>query len=881
MRRKWPTAIAAVFVVAGIGAAAWWDYGNGWTWARGGIGRLVSKSDADTAPSGGSELCKAHGYPESDCFRCNPSAKLKSKFEAAYDWCVEHSVPETQCELCDPFAKFKAKGDWCAEHQTPESQCAECDPSLAEGRAETVDWCQEHQIAETQCTICNPGLGRVVSISAPSGGSLERPLQQQWCEHGFDKKDCYRCDSKLEAKFKKTGDWCGGHGVPESQCPLCNPDVEAKVKERLRHSAPRSALRVPRSPWCEHGFARDNCFQCDPKLEAKFKETGDWCGGHGVPESQCSPCNPDVAAKVRQRLERQNGSSPEQQPSSSQIQLSSLPETESALPKSAFCTTHLLRVRLAGTDTEAKIGLKTEIATKRRVREVVRCNGEVIPNTNHIAKLSSRFDGIIGSLLVEAGQDVNKGEVVAVVESPALGGAKSEYLKTRQELAIARAVFEKVSGLAEQTAGMLGTIRTGVPTRDLVKAWQKFNAGEARTKLSAAANRIETAEVELERARKLCEHFKPVAEGARQMVALLRKESLTAKEARAKLGGLEIGDQKAAVLEGLAAMQLAQAEHARQEKLRVDGVGTERARLKAEKGYESAAIAYEALLGETDLSAKRQLLDTEGDVKKAERELEASRSEFQTLPQEIAVRSEMELLQAKKSHQLAENAFQVARRQLVLFGLSPDELREVESSPGERFMSYALKAPFDGVVAERRGARGEVTKSGEPIVVIADLSTSWVKLDVYEKDLPKLKVGQPVRFQVDGLKGANFEGKLVWLGTTLDDRARTVEVRAEVANTESLLRINMFGTATVLVKQDQQVITVPKAAVQWEGCCYVVFVKLDSGLFAPRKVRLGYEGPDFWGIAIGLREGEPVVTEGSFLLKTEILKSSIGAGCCE
>jgi cobalt-zinc-cadmium efflux system membrane fusion protein len=74
---------------------------------------------------------------------------------------------------------------------------------------------------------------------------------------------------------------------------------------------------------------------------------------------------------------------------------------------------------------------------------------------------------------------------------------------------------------------------------------------------------------------------------------------------------------------------------------------------------------------------------------------------------------------------------------------------------------------------------------------------------------------------------------------------------------------------------------VPRDAVQWEGCCNIVFVRHSDMLFTPRKVHLSYETPRSYVVESGVKEGEQVVTTGSFLLKTEILKGNIGAGCCE
>ena len=121
----------------------------------------------------------------------------------------------------------------------------------------------------------------------------------------------------------------------------------------------------------------------------------------------------------------------------------------------------------------------------------------------------------------------------------------------------------------------------------------------------------------------------------------------------------------------------------------------------------------------------------------------------------------------------------------------------------------------------------------------------------------------------------------MWLGSEVHDKVRTVSVLAQVNNKENLLRVNMFGKVKILIHQNENVVVVPKKAIQWEGCCHIVFIQLENDLYAPRKVRLGYEGKDFYEVKAGLLAGEPVVTEGSFLLKTEILKSSIGAGCTD
>ena len=91
----------------------------------------------------------------------------------------------------------------------------------------------------------------------------------------------------------------------------------------------------------------------------------------------------------------------------------------------------------------------------------------------------------------------------------------------------------------------------------------------------------------------------------------------------------------------------------------------------------------------------------------------------------------------------------------------------------------------------------------------------------------------------------------------------------------------MFGLARIIVHDNDNVISVPSEAVQTDGCCQLVFVRQDDTLFEPRKVSLGASAGGHVEILAGLAAGESVVTVGSFLMKTEILKSNIGAGCCD
>lgn len=254
--------------------------------------------------------------------------------------------------------------------------------------------------------------------------------------------------------------------------------------------------------------------------------------------------------------------------------------------------------------------------------------------------------------------------------------------------------------------------------------------------------------------------------------------------------------------------------------------------------------------------------------------------ERQVALSESGVTARRELLDAETSLAEATIALSAARQRLRNLGFDD---AQIDSIAGGEDAESALPvvAPFAGVVVERHAVLGEVVDTSQVLFTIADTSRMWAMLDVYEADLRHVRVGQPVVVSVQALPGETFAGTIAWVAPSLDARTRTIKARAEIDNNEGLLKANMFGLARITVRDRTDAVVVPKSAVQWEGCCNVVFVKQTDTVYQPYRVRLGQETDEYYVVEEGLPEGEQIVTQGSFLLKTEILKGSIGAGCCE
>jgi cobalt-zinc-cadmium efflux system membrane fusion protein len=182
-----------------------------------------------------------------------------------------------------------------------------------------------------------------------------------------------------------------------------------------------------------------------------------------------------------------------------------------------------------------------------------------------------------------------------------------------------------------------------------------------------------------------------------------------------------------------------------------------------------------------------------------------------------------------------------------------------------------LAAPFDGVVIRSDMVEGEVVSSSPPQFIVADLRRLWVTLDVRQEDIARLRKGQRITFRPDGATAIETTGTVSWISTEVDDKTRTVRVRAEVENPDGQLRARSFGTGRILIAEQPEAVAVPSTALQWKGSDALVFIQQKDGLsFEPRPVRLGLRDDDYTEVLDGVRPGEIVATTGSHMLKSQL-----------
>jgi membrane fusion protein, copper/silver efflux system len=217
-----------------------------------------------------------------------------------------------------------------------------------------------------------------------------------------------------------------------------------------------------------------------------------------------------------------------------------------------------------------------------------------------------------------------------------------------------------------------------------------------------------------------------------------------------------------------------------------------------------------------------------------------------------------------------------ARQRLRLMGVKDWQIAALQKG-GEPNLKIPIYTPLSGVVIEKIVQQGQYVNLGEPLFNIADLSSVWVEVEVYENDFPFVKVGQRVAITSQSYPGKTFTGKVSFIYPFLDPKTRTVKVRVELPNPGMRLKPDMFVTA-VIKSPLPSALAVPSSAVIDTGKRQVVWVETQPGMFQPRDVQVGARIDDKVQIVSGLSEGDKVAATGAYLIDSESqLKGGSGA----
>ncbi len=217
------------------------------------------------------------------------------------------------------------------------------------------------------------------------------------------------------------------------------------------------------------------------------------------------------------------------------------------------------------------------------------------------------------------------------------------------------------------------------------------------------------------------------------------------------------------------------------------------------------------------------------------------------------------------------------RRRLQFWDISQSQIEALEKS-GQIQRALTLHSPLSGVILEKMVNRGSYVEPGATLFRIADLSVVWMIADIYEYELPLIRLGQQAEITLASQAGEVFRGKAVYIYPTLDARTRTARVRFEFPNPEGRLKPEMYANVSIAVDLGVRT-AVPESAVIETGSRKVVLVSQQAGFFEPRDIVTGAQADGYYEVVEGLRPDEMVVSSANFLIDSESrLKEAIGGG---
>jgi len=215
-----------------------------------------------------------------------------------------------------------------------------------------------------------------------------------------------------------------------------------------------------------------------------------------------------------------------------------------------------------------------------------------------------------------------------------------------------------------------------------------------------------------------------------------------------------------------------------------------------------------------------------------------------------------------------ENLMRSSRERLELFDVPAHQIKELEKSRKIKKQLH-IHSPFAGRIMHIGARKGQYITPKDELYLIADLSRIWVNVDIYEDDLPWMKIGDRAEMSVRAAPGRVFSGKVTFIHPTMQKKSRTVRVRLEFDNPDLILKPGMFANVVLHTDAQPNAVVVPSEAIVRSGSREQLFVVRAPGKFEPRLVTLGVSAGGFTQILDGVEPGEEVVVSSQFLIDSE------------
>lgn len=247
---------------------------------------------------------------------------------------------------------------------------------------------------------------------------------------------------------------------------------------------------------------------------------------------------------------------------------------------------------------------------------------------------------------------------------------------------------------------------------------------------------------------------------------------------------------------------------------------------------------------------------------------------------EKKVSPEKDVLKARQEFSEAEADVSLNAKRLRILGVEESKLGNPSDALNNNHHLILIASPLAGVVIERGVTQGEMVTPDKVLFTVSDLSSLWVVIDVYEKDLNRVKTGMEAKLRVTAYPDKTFKGRISYVGDVMDDKSRTVKARVTIDNGGGFLKPGMFATVSMDAAKDSKddnTIAILEEAVFLDGSERYVFVREGDGKFVVRRLSVGSVSGGKIEIKDGLKAGDVVVIKGVFALKSELKKETLNS----
>ena len=396
----------------------------------------------------------------------------------------------------------------------------------------------------------------------------------------------------------------------------------------------------------------------------------------------------------------------------------------------------------------------------------------------------------------------------------------------------------------------------------------------------------------------------PIAPGKVLAVRARLGQQVQAGDVLAVIRSSEFGEAKAAHLEALATAEIATREQQRQAVVsaaleRLLAVLAENPALPRGPGKEplgewrsklvgaAARLQQARTVAEREKALVEKQASSQAEYETAQRELQTAQADYAAMVEEVQLNLNLDRLKAQNAARQADARLSAAEQRLHLFGLDDEAIQAVsQRKENGRFADMEIRAPRAGTITAQNITEGAKVETTQNLYTIADLSNLWVWCNLYERDLGALHEymatgGTPRALVRVRAFDEAFAGVVDLVGSTVDETTRTIKVRVRVKNEGGRLKPGMFAGVDVELPRDGTVSLVPRSAVLSDEGQTFAFQHWKDDLWLRRNVVLGKVQDDKVEVLAGLDADATVVTSGAFLLKSDVLRAKMGAGCAD